>query len=72
MLKRKMWDVLEKWVSESRNKCLVIEGARQVGKTFIIREFGKHRFESFIELKQPPAHSRDFSRELAGFYGQNN
>ena len=50
MLKRKMWDVLEKWVSESRNKCLVIEGARQVGKTFIIREFGKHRFESFIEL----------------------
>ena len=23
-------------------------------------------------VKQPPAHSRDFSRELAGFYGQNN
>ena len=29
-------------------------------------------FHTQINLKQPPAHSRDFSRELAGFYGQNN
>jgi predicted AAA+ superfamily ATPase len=32
-----------------RHKCLVISGQRQVGKTFIVREFGKE-YENFIEV----------------------
>lgn len=28
----------------------MVEGARQVGKTYIIREFGKKEYESFIEI----------------------
>ncbi len=28
----------------------MIKGARQVGKTFLIREFGRNEYESFIEI----------------------
>lgn len=35
--------------SEKKKKSLIISGARQVGKTFIIREFSKE-YGSFIEL----------------------
>ena len=28
----------------------MIKGARQVGKTYIVREFGKNEYESFIEI----------------------
>ncbi len=31
-------------------KCLMIKGTRQVGKTFLVREFGKNEYESFIEM----------------------
>lgn len=32
------------------HNCLMIKGARQVGKTFLVREFGKNEYESFIEI----------------------
>ncbi|MBQ0064430.1 MAG: AAA family ATPase, partial [Firmicutes bacterium] len=32
------------------DKCLIIQGARQIGKTTIVREFGKAYYDSFIEL----------------------
>lgn len=35
---------------EGDKKALLITGARQVGKTYIIREFGKTSFDSFIEI----------------------
>ena len=35
---------------EDDKKALLITGARQVGKTYIIREFGKAAFDSFIEI----------------------
>ncbi|WP_159446770.1 AAA family ATPase [Anaerovibrio lipolyticus] len=35
---------------EGLKKCLLIKGARQVGKTFIIKEFGKNEYESFINI----------------------
>ena len=37
------------WKNTKKNECLLIKGARQVGKTFIIREFGKN-YKNFIEL----------------------
>jgi hypothetical protein len=40
---------LERWRAESRHKPLLIRGARQVGKTQTIREFGK-KFDQFIEI----------------------
>lgn len=35
---------------EQLKKCLLIKGARQVGKSFIVREFGEKEYESFISI----------------------
>jgi predicted AAA+ superfamily ATPase len=50
MLKRKFMDVLVRWKQEKKKECLLVKGARQVGKTFIIREFAKQNYEHLIEL----------------------
>lgn len=50
MLKRKICQKLVDWKRTHKNNCLMVEGARQVGKTYIIREFGKKEYESFIEI----------------------
>ncbi len=49
MIARKIEKELQDFFSAGKKKALLITGARQVGKTFIIREFGK-RFESFVEI----------------------
>lgn len=50
MLKRKIYDELVAWKKDDGHKALVIKGARQVGKTFIVREFAKENYEHYIEL----------------------
>ena len=49
MLKRKIELELDRFYASNGKKALLITGARQVGKTFIIREFGK-RYRSFVEI----------------------
>lgn len=49
MLKRKINDFLLNWKNKEHHKPLIISGARQVGKTTSIREFGK-TYKSFIEI----------------------
>ncbi|MCL2712727.1 MAG: AAA family ATPase [Methanomassiliicoccaceae archaeon] len=56
MLKRKILDRLLEWKNGKNRLALLIKGARQVGKTFIVREFGKENYKNFIEInfeKQP-------------------
>ena len=50
MLKRKIESKIEDFFSSETNKALMITGARQVGKTYIIREYAKKHFEYFIEI----------------------
>lgn len=50
MLKRKAMDQLLDWKEGSAHKALLVEGARQVGKTYLIREFGKTHYEHFVEI----------------------
>ena len=54
MLKRKIYDRLLEWKAQRRRenikKCLLVKGARQVGKSFIIKEFGKNEYDSFIYI----------------------
>ena len=50
MLKRKILDKLLEWKSNKDKKSLIIEGARQVGKTFIINFFGNNYYEQFIYI----------------------
>ncbi len=50
MLKRKLYNELINWKATKENECLLVKGARQVGKTYIIEEFGRKNYTSFIEL----------------------
>ena len=54
MLKRKAYLELLKWKKQRKEyqlkKCLLIKGARQVGKSFIVKEFGLREYESFISI----------------------
>jgi len=50
MLKRKVYNELVAWKENHDKKCLMIRGARQVGKTYIIREFGNKEYQSYIEI----------------------
>lgn len=50
MLKRKAYNRLLEWKNSPTKKCLMIRGARQVGKTYLVREFGRNEYESFIEI----------------------
>ena len=49
MLKRKVDLYLKKWKENANRKPLIISGARQIGKTTSIKEFGK-TYQSFIEI----------------------
>ncbi len=57
---------LEKWKAESKHKPLLIRGARQVGKTKTIREFGK-KFDNIVEInfEQSPRLKALFADELS-------
>ena len=59
LIHRKIERRLEEFYKSENQKALLITGARQVGKTFIIRELGK-KYKSFIEinfLENPNARS---------------
>ena len=48
MLKRKIDNYIQNYYKTTRN-ALLIPGARQIGKTYSIRKFGKS-FKSFVEM----------------------
>jgi len=50
MLYRKIENLIESHLKSDSNKILLIDGARQVGKTYIIRHIGKKLFANFIEI----------------------
>lgn len=50
MLFRKISAVIEEHLKSGSDKILLVDGARQVGKTYIINHIGKRLFRNFIEL----------------------
>ncbi len=50
MLYRKISITIEDHLKSGSNKILLVDGARQVGKTYIIRHVGRKLFENFIEV----------------------
>lgn len=50
MLKRKAYLELLEWKKNHYHNCLMVKGARQVGKTYLVREFGHNEYKSFIEI----------------------
>jgi predicted AAA+ superfamily ATPase len=50
MLRRKMTDILMRWKESHENECLLVMGARQVGKTFIVEDFAKKNYKNYIYM----------------------
>ncbi|WP_288777541.1 AAA family ATPase [uncultured Sneathia sp.] len=49
MFKRKIYDKLLAWKNECKgSRALLIEGARRIGKSTIVREFAKNEYKSYI------------------------
>ncbi len=50
MLYRKITKQIEEYLSSDSNRMLLIEGARQIGKSYIIRWVGQRMFSNYIEI----------------------
>lgn len=50
VLRRKIENDIRSYLSADSNKMMIVDGARQVGKSFIIRRVGKQMFPNYIEI----------------------
>lgn len=50
MLQRKFTDYLEKFLREEKNKILLVNGARQIGKSYLIRYVAGKMFPHYVEI----------------------
>lgn len=51
MLKRKAMAAMEEWLElKTANQALLVTGARQVGKTYLIRQFGKAHYKNVAQV----------------------
>ena len=66
MLKRKITNSLNEWKANDKKLCLLIKGARQVGKTFIINEFARENYKHYIYINfdENPAYQAIFDDDL--------
>ena len=66
ILVREVTDRFKKWKADSKHKCLLVRGARQVGKTYAIERFCEKEYESFIEINflESPSMKMIFSGNL--------
>ena len=66
MLKRKIYSDLVEWKRTKQRECLLVKGARQVGKSFIIEQFGKDNYDSVIVINfyQHPEFGNIFEGDL--------
>ena len=50
MLYRKIEKDIEEYLRAEDDRIMILEGARQIGKSFIIKEVGKKLYDNFIEI----------------------
>jgi predicted AAA+ superfamily ATPase len=62
-MRREIVDDLLKWKKSKNRKPLIIHGARQVGKTYIIKQFGKEYYDNLIYVNFETNH--ELSSEIA-------
>ena len=65
-MKRKLYTSLLEWKNNPTRKPLILEGARQVGKTWLLKEFGKNEYESivYINCHDNPEIKQLFNQDL--------
>lgn len=67
MLKRKFYNKLLDWKKNKDKLCLLVKGARQIGKTYIIDYFGRQNYQNYIYINfiESPKVSDIFEGELS-------
>ncbi|MBE6341002.1 MAG: ATP-binding protein [Bacteroidales bacterium] len=60
-MKRFIYNDLAKWKNSIDRKPLILLGARQVGKTFILKDFGRNEFENMVYVN---CHQNEFANGL--------
>lgn len=58
-MKRDIYQSLENWKNSTRRKPLILNGARQVGKTYALKHFGQTFYEKMAYLNFERDHSLD-------------
>lgn len=82
MFYRKIEERINRYYVDKNAKILVIDGARQIGKSFIIRETGKKFFKHFVEINlkddsegdklfESVRRTEDFYLQVSALYGNN-
>ena len=64
-MRRALMEKLKEWKVSANRKPLIIRGARQVGKTWLMKEFGKSEFQETVYL------NFDGNRELTRLFEDN-
>jgi len=66
IMKRDIYAKLLAWKSSPRRKPLLLQGARQTGKTFILKEFGRNEYGNVIycNFEENPDLAQFFQRDL--------
>jgi len=66
-MRRKMLDKLTSWKNNSGRKPLILHGARQVGKTWLLGEFGKKYYNSvvYINFETNTRLAREFDSDIS-------
>lgn len=66
-MERLLISQLLKWKENPRRKPLVLEGARQVGKTWLLKEFGKRYFKDvcYVNFEQSEMLTDIFAGDLS-------
>ena len=67
MLNRKATAEIENWIKTKNKKCLLVQGPRQVGKTYLIEHFAQNHYKEFIEInfKELPSAREIFIGDLS-------
>ena len=47
-MERHIYKSLKSWKDSPNRKPLILQGARQVGKTYILKEFGKREYDDVV------------------------
>jgi len=65
-MKRYAIEVLKKWKNKAKRKPMIIRGARQVGKTWLMKEFGKNEYKNtaYINFEANDAMQELFSIDM--------
>lgn len=65
-MERFLMKKMEIWLKKEKRKPLIIYGARQVGKTWLMKEFGKRYFSNtiYINFENNPRMKRSFSQDF--------